>query len=139
MQKINAISVTIILSILLTACAAANPASSASTTLNVDMSEFMFTPGSYTVLAGKEITVELKNSGSVDHDFIILKKGIEVNGSFNEEKYANDIIARSKLGPGETGKLTFTAPTEAGQYQIICGILGHFQAGMIGSLTVVAP
>jgi uncharacterized cupredoxin-like copper-binding protein len=139
MQKMTVRTAALILSILLTACGAASPANNASTTLNVDMSEFMFTPSTYTIPAGKEITVKLKNSGAVDHDFIILKKDVEINGSFDHEKHANDMILHAVLKPGESGTFTFSAPTEPGEYQIICGILGHFQAGMIGSLTVVGP
>ena len=139
MPKIIAVILTLILSILLTACGAAGTSSSPSTTLKVDMNEFMFTPTSYTVPAGKEITIEIKNSGSIEHDFIILKKGIEIKGSFDHNKYMNDMVFHAMLESGKSGTFTFTAPAEVGEYQIICGIIGHFQAGMIGSLTVVAP
>lgn len=138
MQKITAVIMTLILSIILTACGG-SAAGSPSTTLKVDMSEFMFTPTNYTIPAGEEITLELKNSGNIQHDFIILKKGIEIKGSFDHNKYMNDMIFHAMLDAGESGKFAFTAPTEAGEYQIVCGILGHFQAGMIGTLTVAAP
>jgi uncharacterized cupredoxin-like copper-binding protein len=128
-------SITLILSILLTACGAAG-ANGPSTTLNVDMNEFMFTPTSYTIPAGQKITLELKNSGSIDHDFIILKKGVKVKGSFDHEKQMDDIYFHAMLKAGKSGEFTFTAPAEAGEYQIICGVLGHFQAGMIASLIV---
>jgi uncharacterized cupredoxin-like copper-binding protein len=32
----------------------------------------------------------------------------------------------------------FTAPTDPGEYQIVCGTPGHFMSGMVGKLTVVA-
>jgi uncharacterized cupredoxin-like copper-binding protein len=135
MKKIIAAGITLVLCIIVTACGG-SPASSPSTTLNVDMNEFMFTPAGYAIPAGQKITLELKNSGSIEHDFLILKKGVKVIGSFDHEKQMDDIYFHAVLGAGKSGEFTFTAPTEAGEYQIICGILGHFQAGMIASLTV---
>lgn len=140
MKKITSIFMTIILSIALASCGGTGPAASnPSTKLMVEMNEFMFTPTSATIPAGQKITLELKNSGSIDHDFILLKKGVEIKGSFDYEKYADDVIFHAKLESQKSGTFTFTAPDEAGDYQIICGVLGHFQAGMIGTLTVVAP
>ncbi len=128
--------IALALAVLLTACAGEN---SPTTHLKIDMSEFMFTPTNYTVPAAQEITIELKNSGSIKHDFIILKKGITIQGSFNQEKQKDDIYFHAILESEKEGAFTFTAPAEAGEYQIICGIPGHFQAGMIARLTVVAP
>ena len=55
----------LILCIVLTACSAGALPSGPSTTLNVDMSEFMFTPTNYSIPAGKTITLQLKNSGDI--------------------------------------------------------------------------
>ena len=134
MKKMIA-AIALILSIVLAACGAA-ATNNSTPTLNVDMNEFMFTPTSYSIPAGQKITLELKNSGSIEHDFIILKKGVEIKGSFNQENQMNDVYFHAMLEAGKSGEFTFTAPAEAGEYQIICGVLGHFQAGMIGSLTV---
>lgn len=133
-------AVALVLCLILTACnAGAAPGGEPATSLNVDMSEFMFTPSSYSIPAGKKITLQLKNSGDIEHDFIILKKGIEVKGSFDHEKRMGDIYFHAMLEAHKSGEFTFTAPADAGDYQIICGVLGHFQAGMIGKLTVVSP
>lgn len=137
MQKISVAIILLALSILSVACGAGG-LGSVSTDLEVEMSEFSFTPTSFTIPAGKEITLELKNSGSIEHDFIILKKDAVVRGSFNYEKQKDDIYFDTLLDSDKTGTFTFTAPAEPGEYQIICGIAGHFQAGMVGKLTVVA-
>lgn len=138
MRKNITTSILIMLVILLTGCGGKAAAGRPSTKLIVDMNEFMFEPTSYTIPAGQEITIDLKNSGAVEHDFTIMKKGIEIKGSFDPEKYANDMVFHATLPTMQSGTFTFTAPTEPGEYQVICGIVGHFQAGMIGSLTVVA-
>ena len=47
------------------------------------------------------------------------------------------ILANTKLaGGGETVEVTFTAPTEPGEYTYICSFPGHVSGGMKGTLTV---
>ncbi len=135
MRKIIVL-ILVFLSITLTGCSAGAASNGASTTLNVEMNEFTFNPTNYTIPAGQKITLKLKNSGEVAHDFIILKKGVEIKGSFDHDKQMDDMYFHAMLDPGKSGEFTFTAPAEPGEYQIICGVLGHFQAGMIASLTV---
>ena len=138
MKRIAVIISLVVCVFSLVACAG-NGGHSPSTTLKVDMSEFMFTPNDYVIPAGQEITLELKNSGSIKHDFIILKKGVVVQTSFDREKQKDDIYFQALLESNNVQTFTFTAPAEAGEYQIICGIPGHFQAGMTAKLIVVAP
>ena len=125
--------------LLLAGCGGPGLATGPSTKLNVEMNEFSFTPMSFSVPAGKQITLQLKNSGSIQHDFIILKKGVVLQGKFDHEKQMDDVYFSAILDSGKADKFTFTAPTEPGTYVIVCGIAGHFQAGMTGTLTVVAP
>lgn len=117
----------------LTACGASGP----STNIRVDMTEFMFSPTDFTVPAGEEITIELSNNGAVVHDFVIMKYGTEVGQDFDEDDLAN-VYWDAKLEPGTSDSLTFTAPSEPGEYQIVCGIAGHYLAGMVATLYVVA-
>ena len=138
MRKVFVLGIIgLVFTILLTACGAKTQGDS--TTLDIEMSEFMFTPASATIPAGQQITLKLKNSGSIQHDFIILKKGAVVTGSFDHNKQMDDMFFHAMLDAGKANTFTFTAPAEAGEYQIVCGIAGHFQAGMIGKLMVVAP
>jgi len=137
MWKIGLAITGLVLAVMATACDA-GASGSVSTKLKVEMSEFSFAPSSFMVPAGEEITLELKNSGSIKHDFIILKEGITVNGRFDSEKRQDDIYFHAALDSDKTDTFTFTAPTGEGEYQVICGIAGHFQAGMTGKLTVVA-
>jgi uncharacterized cupredoxin-like copper-binding protein len=126
------IGALLVLSFALTACGGAGP----STSLSVDMVEFMFNPATLTVPAGQEITLELSNNGAVVHDFVILNYGTDVGTDFDEEDKAN-IYWEAELQPGASGTYTFTAPGEPGDYQIVCGIPGHYLAGMVGKLVVV--
>jgi uncharacterized cupredoxin-like copper-binding protein len=117
----------------LAACGAASP----STHLKVDLMEFMFNPANLTVPAGQEITLDLSNTGAVMHDFIIMKYGTSVGDDFGDEDVPN-IYWKAELEPGTSATYTFTAPSEPGDYQVICGVQGHYQAGMVADLTVVA-
>jgi uncharacterized cupredoxin-like copper-binding protein len=121
------------LSLALTACGGSGP----STNLKVDMVEFMFDPAEYVIPAGQEITLDLSNNGAVLHEFVIMKFGTNVGEDFGDEDEEN-IYWEAELNPGTSGTFTFTAPSEPGAYQIVCGTEGHYLAGMLGSLTVVA-
>jgi uncharacterized cupredoxin-like copper-binding protein len=108
-----------------------------STELKVDMTDFAFTPSQYIIPAGKEITLQIQHNGTVEHDFIIMKYGTEVGGHFNEEDQPN-VYWQIKVQPGESQTVTFTAPDQPGTYQIVCGMAGHVEAGMIGNLEVAS-
>jgi uncharacterized cupredoxin-like copper-binding protein len=125
--------IVMVLALALTACGA----SGASTNLKVALTEFMFDPSEFTVPAGQEITIELSNNGAVMHDFIIMKYGTTVGDEFDEEDQAN-VYWEAELEPGTTSTYTFTAPSEPGEYQVVCGVEGHYQAGMVAKLIVVA-
>ncbi len=122
------------LSLALTACGGGGP----STSLKVDMVEFMFEPAEYTIPAGQEITLELSNNGAVEHEFVIMKFGTNVGENFGDEDEEN-IYWEAELAPGRSDTFTFTAPSQPGEYQVVCGTEGHYVAGMVGSLTVVSP
>ncbi len=109
-----------------------------STTFNVTLSDFKFTPDTFVVPAGKEITLNLKNEGEVEHEFVIMKLGTNAGEHFGPEDEDN-IYWEEELEKGESKTVTFTAPSEPGEYQVICGIEGHLEAGMVGKLVVVKP
>lgn len=122
------------LSLALTACGASGP----STTIDVEFNDFKFNPDAFVVPAGETITINAKNSGAVVHEFVIMKFGTTVGEDFGDEDEEN-IYWEVEVEPGESTTTTFTAPSEPGEYQLVCGTEGHFVAGMVGTLTVVAP
>jgi uncharacterized cupredoxin-like copper-binding protein len=109
-----------------------------STTINVTMTDFMFTPDSFKVPAGKQITLNATNNGAVAHEFIIFKLGMNVGDKFGPEDEPN-IFWKAQVLPGESKSITFTAPIDPGNYYVTCGISGHHEAGMNANLIVVAP
>ena len=119
---------------IVTACGGNRP----STNIKVDMVEFTFTPAEFVIPAGQEITITAVNNGAVIHEFVIMNFGQTIGDDFGDEDEGN-IYWEVEAEPGKTVTATFTAPTEPGEYQVVCGTEGHFIAGMVGKLTVVAP
>jgi uncharacterized cupredoxin-like copper-binding protein len=127
------LSVAVPLALLLSACGGG-----ASTEISASMEDFAFSPVEWTVPAGEEITIELTNDGSVEHEWVILQSGVTISSESElpeteEELLADFVYWEDEVEPGETKTLTFTAPA-AGEYQVICAIEGHFEAGMEGTL-----
>jgi uncharacterized cupredoxin-like copper-binding protein len=129
----------VVLALLAVACGSDDD-DGGSTEIDVSMEEFMFTPTEWTVAADEEITVNLENNGSVEHEFVILQSGVTVGSEADlpeteEELLADFVYWEDEVEPGESKTETFTAPS-AGTYQVICAIEDHFDAGMTGTLTV---
>ena len=122
-----------VMAFVLSACAGGG----ASTTINVTFAEFTFAPDAFSIPAGKEITINAKNNGAVIHEFVIMKFGETVGDNIGDEDEGN-IYWEIEAGPGASVTGTFTAPTDPGEYQIVCGTPGHFMSGMVGKLAVVA-
>ena len=92
---------------------------------------FSFTPDLWTVGAGDEVTLTLTNAADEDHEWVIMRAPIAAETEFTEE----GVLWEMETTAGEVKSETFTAPA-AGTYQIICGLEGHFDAGMFGELVV---
>lgn len=116
----------------LTACQSGGP----STELNVEMTDFAFSPNHFTVPAGKEITVNIAHHGTVVHEFIIMKPGTNAGEHFDEDDKPN-VYQSVEVPPGHSQSFTFIAPPQPGDYQVVCGIAGHIESGMTATLTVV--
>jgi len=131
----------LVCAILLTACAGASQ--QAVTEITVEATDFTYDPVSITVPAGQPVTLTLKNTGKVEHDFVIDNinvANVEASDSgpaehhqMSQPEYDLHFFAKA----GETAVLQFTA-MEPGEYEIFCSIEGHKEAGMIGELIVAA-
>ena len=131
MKKIT-IFLFFLLALLLAACQSSGP----STKINVEMTDFAFTPNHFTVPAAEEITVNIAHNGIVVHEFIIMKPGTTAGESFDEEDMPN-VHTSVEVQPRHSQTFSFIAPSEPGDYQIVCGIAGHLESGMVATLTVV--
>lgn len=112
----------------------ADGAAATSTEIEAEGTEFQFDPDSWAVPAGEEFTIDFTNAGSVEHEWAVLEEGedIESEDEFAEDKVLFEVEA---IPAGESVTESFTVE-DAGTYQVICAIEGHFDAGMEGTLTV---
>ena len=132
-MKKTLIALMLITSLYLTACGTAGP----TTEINVTLTDFQFAPNTFTVPAGTVITLNVVNTGAVVHNFVIMKSGKTAGASFEEEDDVNVYWQQVDIQPGGDTTTTFPAPTEPGEYEIVCRTQGHIASGMIGKLIVV--
>jgi plastocyanin len=106
-----------------------------SNTITVTTTDFKYDPQTWTVSAGQAVTLTFTNKGATEHEWVLLKKGTTVTLPFDaddEDKVFWEIEAQ----PGGTKTETFTAPSEAGTYTVVCGTPGHLEQGMEATLVV---
>jgi uncharacterized cupredoxin-like copper-binding protein len=101
------------------------------------MTDFQFSPNAFAIPAGQEVTFNGSNNGAVVHDFVIMKYGTTAGDKYDDQDTPN-VFWKIELQPGVSTSATFIAPTEPGEYQVVCGTPGHIAAGMVAKLTVVA-
>ncbi|HSL28165.1 MAG TPA: cupredoxin domain-containing protein [Anaerolineales bacterium] len=123
-----------LLSLLLAGCGGA---AAVSDTINVTMTDFQFQPNQFIVPAGQEITFNSSNNGAVIHNFVVMQLGTTAGDTFDDEDVPN-VYWEAEIPPGGSVNTSFTAPSEPGEYQVVCRTEGHIISGMIATLTVVA-
>ena len=130
-KRLTGTILVLALSLILAACGG-----SKKTTLNVSATDTGYDSPTYTVPAGAEVTLNLTNNGAIEHEFAILKKGEHVTPPFGDKDEDKIFWELDGVDAGQTKSDTFTAPTEPGEYDVICGIPGHIELGMTATLIV---
>ena len=108
-------------------------------TIQVDMSDNMrFTPADLSVKKGETVRFVVRNRGQVLHEMVLgTKQAIAEHAAlmkkFPEMEHADANMAHVK--PGKNGDIVWQF-TQAGEFQFACLQPGHFEAGMVGKLTV---
>lgn len=93
-------------------------------------------PPVWTVAAGAPFTINLENKGGLEHNWTALKPGVEPPMPFLPDQHGDLVLLTSStVPPGQQLSETLTAPTEPGEYIVICTIAGHYPA-MQGRLVV---
>lgn len=137
------------------------PAAKATRSVEVVMGDMSFTPKSIDIKAGETVRFVLVNKGQLLHEFnlgdaamharhqqemlkmqqsgMLTPTGMKemdhgtMSGMGHEMKHddPNSVLVE----PGKTAELTWTF-TQATSLEFACNIPGHYQAGMVGKLTV---
>jgi uncharacterized cupredoxin-like copper-binding protein len=121
--------------LVLASCAsgAAKPPS----TVSAELKEFLITLGSTEAAAGS-VTFNLKNAGTIPHEFVVVKTNLAANALPVESgvvpETGLDVIGEQEdIEVGATPTLVLTLP--AGHYVVLCNLEGHYAAGMHADLT----
>lgn len=94
--------------------------------VEVELTDFAFTPNAITVEAGEPVALTVHNMGEAEHDFTVhLPDGTE----------APDAHVHAVAGEMSTGVFTIAEP---GTYEVWCTVAGHKDLGMVATLTVTA-
>ena len=92
------------------------------------------------VKQGDTVKFVLKNEGKIMHEFVIgTKKDLDDHAALMV-KFPNmehDEPYMAHIPPGKTGEIIWTF-NKPGNFDFACLIAGHYQAGMVGKITVAA-
>jgi plastocyanin len=89
--------------------------------LAVSGDEYSFDPATVVVDGAGELTIRLRNDGSLAHNLKLRRDGSEVGGT-------------ASLPAGESGSATVRV--SSGRYEMICTVGDHAELGMTGELQV---
>lgn len=101
--------------------------------LEIIATDFAFDPVDAEIFADQEASVTLVNDGAVEHNWTVLEAGTVIAA---EDEFDESMV-EAAVGDAAAGETAEGGVTLAeGEYQVICTIAGHLDAGMQG--TVVA-
>ena len=110
-------------------------------TIATSMTDGMrFTPDKIDVRQGDTVRFVLKNNGKVMHEFVMgTKKDLDEHAELMRKfpKMEHDEPYMAHVSPGKTGEIIW-AFNRPGDFNFACLIGGHYQAGMVGVIKVMA-
>jgi len=131
------------------------PAAKADRTVEVVMGDMYYEPRSLQVKAGETVRFVLINKGAVAHEFSLgdavmhakhQKEMIAMQGQMDHAAMGHggmqhggsmkhDDANTVMVDPGKRGELTWTF-SQSTPIEFACNVPGHYQAGMVGTLTI---
>lgn len=119
----------------------AGDAKSAKRSITLTMDDNMrFTPSAITVKQGETVRFVVKNQGKMLHEMVIgTKKELDEHAAlmvkFPNMEHDEPYMAHVSAGKTQNLIWTFNRP---GEFDFACLIAGHYQAGMVGKINVLA-
>lgn len=116
-------------------------ANTAKRTITLTMSDTMrFTPDKIEVKQGETVKIVVKNRGGMLHELVIgTKKVLDEHAALMVKfpKMEHDEPYMAHVPTGKSGEITWTF-NKPGNFDFACLIAGHYQAGMVGKINVIA-
>ncbi len=119
----------------------AGDAKAAKRTVQITMLDSMrFSPDTITAKLGETIRFTMKNTGALGHELVIgtqatLDEHAALMAKFPSMEHDEPYMAH--VGAGHHGSIVWTF-NRPGSFAFACLIPGHYQAGMVGKITVAA-
>lgn len=104
------------------------------------LDKMRFSPEHVEVKQGETIRFVLKNGGKLKHEFVIgTREELDAHAALMKKfpKMEHDQPYMAHVAPGKTGEVIWTF-NKPGDFNFACLIGGHYQAGMIGTIKVIA-
>jgi uncharacterized cupredoxin-like copper-binding protein len=105
------------------------------------MSDAMrFVPGSIEVREGDTVRFVVANDGKLMHELVLgTKRELDTHAGAmaRSSNITHDQPYMVHVPPGKSGDLVWTS-NRAGRFDFACLVPGHSEAGMVGSITVIA-
>lgn len=115
----SALMSLVLVGLVLAACGGTATPAATGPKITLELTEFAYSTKAIEVPGGQKVTLELRNKGTVEHDFTIDAIGLKVI-----------------VKPGQTAQRAI-GPFEAGTtYDVYCTVAGHKESGMTAKLTV---
>lgn len=111
----------------------------ATRTIRIEMRDTMrFAPDAIAVRKGETVRLEIVNGGGMLHELVIgtdagLNEHAELMRKFPGMEHDEPYMAH--VEPGKNGQIVWQF-TKAGEFRFACLIPGHYEAGMVGRITV---
>ncbi len=107
--------------------------------ITITMTDQMrFSPDKLQIKQGETVKFIIKNQGKMLHEMVIgTKKELDEHAAVMV-KFPNmehDEPYMAHVAPGKRGSITWHF-NQAGEFDFACLIAGHYQAGMVGTITV---
>jgi uncharacterized cupredoxin-like copper-binding protein len=108
-------------------------------TIDITMSDAMrFSPDRIEVRQGETVKFRIRNAGRMMHEMVIgtpaeLREHAALMVKFPNMEHDEPYMAH--VAQGKTGEMVWHF-NRAGEFDFACLIAGHFQAGMVGKITV---
>ncbi|MEX0630387.1 MAG: plastocyanin/azurin family copper-binding protein [Chloroflexota bacterium] len=133
----------VIFAVVLAACTpsggGAAPTGQGPRTVQVQMTdELRFEPAAFTMQAGETVRFEVTNSGQIVHEFLIGDEAAQDEFEMQMSEggaMGHDTDAGVSVEPGESETFEYTF-TQAGELLVGCHEPGHYDGGMMATITV---
>jgi len=106
--------------------------------LTIELSDYAFTPKDITLEAGQPYVLTVVNTATIEHEFVaedFFRSVATRKAETTESEVKVPFFTEIEVFAGKAAEL-YLIPLIPGEYELLCEIEGHREAGMVGTITV---